>query len=486
MFKTVLKHSAVYGVASQLPKIISIFTLPIITKYLTPFDYGVFGLITAYTAAISAFSSLGLKTRLSNTFFKHRNWYPYAWRQISGFLFFWNIPYGIVSAILIYLAIPKEAMHHVWEIIALNVGGILLFGRASLLGMSYYQYTQQPKKVVARTIIAALLSIGFNVYFIAVLKMGYMGWFWSTFLSGAITNGLYWYVVNYKLGFRPIYRFKKRYIKECLRVSLPTIPHYYSAYLLDVSDRVIMSFLKVPAVDIGRYNAAYTFGNYAKTFSTSTGLALGPVYQENYKANKFLLCRSIIFKLQTLFIVGGFVLALWMKEIMALLIKNKELAATYPLAIVIVMAYTFRPMYNGIGMAVIYHEKNKKLWRYTFTAGVVNVVLNLALIPLWGFKIAVVSTFVGNMIMGFSMYFSKEFRSLLKVNYFPALWFLVIVISCLIAFFLKDANAFTKAGFSIPLLLLVLVTFLNQKVKNIALTQYKKHFNKSKLKKNWN
>lgn len=459
MFKTILKHTAVYGLASQLPKVVSIITLPIITQYLTPVDYGVFGVITAYTGAIAVFSTLGLRLRLVNTFYKHPSWYKYAWRQISGFLFFWNIPFAVLSASLIYMAVPKEAAENVWTIIALNVSGILIYGRASLLGTTYFQLTRQPKKVVARTVAASLLSIGFNLYFIAYLKMGYMGWFWSTFLSSVITNGMYWYVVNFKLGLKPIYNFKRRYIKESLKVCLPTIPHYYSSYLLDVSDRMIMSFLKVPAASIGKYNASYMMGNYYKTFGVSAGLAYGPFFQEHYKKGEYKACRNIIFNFQILFIAGGVFTALWLKEIMAFLIRNAELAATYPIAIIIVMAYTYRPMYTGVGMPVMYHEKNNKLWRFTFAAGVANVLLNLIFIPIFGFEVAAVSTFIGNMIMGFSMYLIPEYRQLQGINYYPLFWLFLITGATLLVFVLKDLSIPLKMAVSLPLAAGMLILF---------------------------
>lgn len=463
MFKTILKHSAVYGIAPQLPKLVSIVTLPIITKYLTPLDYGVYGIITAYTAAISVFSTLGLRLRMVNTFYKHPHRYQYAWRQFSGFLFFWNFPFALVSAVLIYIAIPKEAAHHVWTIIALNVASIIIYGRASLLGTTYFQLTKQPKKVVARTILASLLSIGFNVYFIAVLKMGYMGWFWSTFLSSVITNGMYWYVVNFKLNLKPIYNFKRRYIKESLKVCLPTVPHYYSSYLLDVSDRMIMSILRVPAPSIGKYNASYTFGNYYKTFGVSAGLAIGPFYQENYKQGNYAACRNIIFNFQALFIISAAFLGLWIKEIMALLIKNAELAATYPIAIVILMAYTARPLYNGIGMAVMYHEKNQKLWRFTFTAGIANVLINLAFIPIYGYKVAAISTFVANMLMAFSMYLIREYRKLIVVPYYPLLWLLAIIAVCVSVYLMRDLPVIAKLFISLPVMALMVLLYIRYK-----------------------
>lgn len=455
MLKTVFKHSAIYGLAPHLPKIASFITLPIITKHLTPLDYGVSGLISAYVGAIGVFSTLGLRLRLINSFYKHPNWYPFVWRQISGFLFFWNIPFALATAVLIYFAVPQQAMHNVWEIIALNVGALLAFGRASLLGNNYFQLTKQPTKVVSRSIAAGLISIGLNVYFIAELKMGYMGWFWSTFLSSIVTNGAYWYVINYKLGFKPIFNFKRRFIKDCLKVSLPSVPHYYSSYLLDASDRIVMNVLNIPAHDIGRYNSAYNFGSYGKTLANAFGIAVGPFYQENYKNKHYILCRNLIFNIQIIFLSGTFLLCLFLKEVFQVLIKNAELAAVYPLAIIIIMGLNYRPMYIGIGMAVMYNEKNRNLWQVTLGAGILSVFLNLIFIPLYGYFTAAVVTFVTYMIMGFALYAAPAYRSLLHVNYKPIFWLTLILFATSSVYLLKDIPFLFKISISAPVLVLL-------------------------------
>ena len=45
--------------------------LPIITQYLTDVDFGISGTISAYTSAISVFSTLGFGVILQNSFFKN-------------------------------------------------------------------------------------------------------------------------------------------------------------------------------------------------------------------------------------------------------------------------------------------------------------------------------------------------------------------------------------------------------------------------------
>src|SRR5690554_5834854 len=100
MLKKLFSHTAIYGLAPQIPRIVSIFTLPIITKYLTEIDFGVYGVITAIAGSIAVLGNLGLNVILSNSFFRNPGQYKWGWRQIYGFLMLWNYPFAILLGIL--------------------------------------------------------------------------------------------------------------------------------------------------------------------------------------------------------------------------------------------------------------------------------------------------------------------------------------------------------------------------------------------------
>ncbi|MFV0238230.1 MAG: lipopolysaccharide biosynthesis protein, partial [Flavobacteriales bacterium] len=60
MFKKLFTNSFIYGLGPQVPKVVSVLVLPFITEFLTPEDYGIYGIITAYMASLVAFSILGM------------------------------------------------------------------------------------------------------------------------------------------------------------------------------------------------------------------------------------------------------------------------------------------------------------------------------------------------------------------------------------------------------------------------------------------
>jgi O-antigen/teichoic acid export membrane protein len=463
MIKKLFSHTAIYGLAPQIAKLANFFVLPIITQDLTDVDFGVAGVMTAYTSAISVLAILGLRIILVNSYYRSPGQYKWAWRQIYGFLILWNFLYALLLGILVYYVVPVEALEDRWLIMFLNIAPIVFFGPTANIGSTYYQVNQKPLEIGIRTTILGILGVLLNLYFISHLKMGYMGWFWSAFIVGICSNLSYWYPLNYIIGIKPIFNFKWRLIKKSLKVSLPTVPHYYSGYLLDTSDKMVMDMLKVGTENIGKYNVAYTVGNIVQQLGVASGLAIGPLMMERYKNGDDKGARNLIFLLQTIFIAGTFLLSLWLKEAFQFLIRNEILAQMYPLGIIIIMSYNYRPMYLGANNKLFYTERTNVIWKVTFVAGILNVLLNVMLIPYFGFEVAAFTTFVCLMFMGYIGFYLKVFKEINSANYYPAAWLMATIVLSATAFYAVELSIYAKSVIS--LIMVVSLIFLGIKFK---------------------
>jgi O-antigen/teichoic acid export membrane protein len=449
MIRKLFSHTVIYGAAPHVSKLASFFVLPIVTQFLTPLDYGVFGVVTATIGTVSVFASMGLRLVLVNSFYKSPGHYKWLWRQVYGFLSLWIIPYTFISATLVYLVIPEEAKHNAQQIILMNVLPLIFFGQTSTLATTYYQINKRPLPIAMRTAIFGTITVLLNLYTIAVLKMGYMGWFWSNFLVGILNNVSYWIPLNLKLKITPIFNFKWRLIKNCLKVSAPTIPHYYSSYLLNASDKLVLKFTDVSTDNIGKYNAAYTFGNYFSNLGNASGLAIGPLLNECFKQNDDRKARNLIYLQQIVFFALSFTVAIWLKELFQFFIRNEELSKMYYLSVIIVMAYNYRPMYLGANAKLMYTEKTNLLWRVSFIAGVGNVLLNFILVPIFGFEAAAFTTFVSFMYMGYAGFFMKGFKSIVNVKFYPVHWLLANILLTAVASVIVFQDVIVKGIVSI-------------------------------------
>lgn len=448
MLRKLLSHAAIYGLSAQLPRLAGVLALPLITQYLTPTDYGVAGVMTAYFMAFIWVQALGFSVAMNNSYIRYPSRYQWVWRQLYGFLTIWSIPFSMLVLVVFYLVVPEEAEKDRLAITLLNGLPFLLFTITDSVSSQFCLIAQRPLLAAIRSFAVGFTYVGLTVYLIAFERMGYMGWFYASFTSAAVGFLVSFYIVLSQ-RLLPIFKFKWHRIKHALRISLPALPDHFSYFMLETSDRLVLDRLGVPVRNIGLYNVASNFGTYFMSASWSVVMAATPFYMKLYAQARnraaALQIRAITYALQLMFFAATFLASLWMKEIFVLLIRNEDLRQAYPLAIIILMGYNFRPMYMAVANLLTYHELTGNLWRISTVAGIGNIVLNLILVPLYGFEMAAYTTFAALLYMGYSGYLLKAYRERSVVNLYPIWWLLATVALLVLAYQLREAELLVKA-----------------------------------------
>ena len=420
----ILKNGVLFTAAPFLPKIINVFLLPIMTMYLTDVDFGIAGTISAYTQSIGAFATLGLQVVLMNSFFKTPLEYKDTWRQIYGFLKFWMVIYALIQATILFFFIPEEAVENKWWIIILSQFSTVFFGPTGSIGNAYYIYNKKSVPVVWRSVTASVLTILIDFILIVYLRWGYMGWYVGTFAGTFFTNASYWYVVRYKINIKPQYKFSWAVIKHALSVSVPTIPHYYTNYLLEGSGRMVMDQYHIPQGTIGQVSISQQIGDVFQAGITGFNNAISP-YQMDALRDKNSRRINLLATIFTLSIFAAtFMLAIWSKEIFRILLSNESLQSAYPYFILYIMALGYRPLYMNVSNYYFFYERTKQLLLITFLSGCIAILLYIAFMPLLGVWAFLVGHYVSCLYFGYSGYFYKGYREN-ETNKLPVLWFLV-------------------------------------------------------------
>lgn len=467
MLKKLLSGALVFTVLPQLPKLLSIVTLPFITAKLSAADYGIYGIISAYIGLASFLKELGFSIFFVNSYYKRPSFYRLIWKHLQGILYGWSLVYGLVLAVLLVLAIPGEAREQLPGILALTILPIIFLDTAPTVSSLLYRVRDKPLPIGLISLLTGLVQVILTYYLIVEKDLRYLGWFYASFFSSLVGFLFHGYHVYIKEKLFPVFSFHWKHIKRYLSKSPFLILHDYSAYLLNSSDRIVMDWLKVDVRSIGLYNIAYTFGGYFSFFETAMGMAATPLYLKYYSENRFLEARRLTYLSQVIFLVATFTVSMWMKEIFALLVRNDEFRGAYALSIIIVMGYNYKPMYQAATNILFYKEKIKSILKVSFFAGLINVVLNLLLIPYAGYQIAAYTTFACLMYMGFAGFGLKEFREEVKISYYPYIWLMVIVLATGLAYLMKDSSLVVKGMITLGLALLV--GFLFRKYRRLIL-----------------
>lgn len=443
MIRKVFKESLLYTLANQAPLLINIFILPLLTPYLTSKDYGIYGLALAYIGGFSALALLGYIALFQNAYFKNNENYKEVWAKYMGILTLWRIPFSLIVAFVLYLVFRnKVPAEDLFFLLTALIVPILFFDLSKSLGIRICQYTGKHKYVYRITFIVSLITLLSTFVGIYFFRLGYKAWLISYFISSFV------YFVYYKIVIIKIYKikisfsFSKKDLKESLKLALPLLPHSYASYFIDSSDRLILDIFKVEMADIGKYNLAYSFANYFKSFSDAMNSIVVPLYFRVFKnmsdTEGGKLIKSITLLWYGFLLISAFLLSLWLKEIFAFLYRNDELKGAYIYSIFIVFSLCYQPIYALTVSKIIYQEKSKEIMKISLFSSILNILLNLVLIPFWGIIGSVIATFISYICMGFIGFLIEEFRISTREKYPVLLLLFFIVFFSFLSYFLKD------------------------------------------------
>lgn len=456
---TIVKNGLLFTAAPFLPKIINVFLLPIMTLYLTDVDFGIAGTISAYTQSIGAFMTLGLTVVLQTSFFKTPLEYKEIWKQIYGFLMIWMVIYALMQAVILYFFIPEEASENKWWIIILSQFSTVLFGPTGTIGSSYYIYTKKSIPVVWRSVVASLLTILIDFVLIVYLRLGYMGWYVGTFVGTFFTNASYWYVVNRKLGLSPSFIIRKETIKHALSVGVPTIPHYYTSYLLEGSGRLVLDQYHVTQGEIGQISISQQIGDLFNSVTSGFNNAVSPYQMEAIREKNSRRVNTIATAFSVAIFAAAFLLAIWSKEIFRLLLSNESLQSAYPYFILYIMALCYRPLYLNVSNYYFFHEHTKQLLLITFMAGCLAIVFYIAFTPILGVWAFLIGHYLSCLYFGYSGYLFKGYRDN-ETRRLPIIWFFVAQILLTGMSYLLVDCIWAKAVITVFLALLGIILFV--------------------------
>ncbi|MCU0428429.1 MAG: oligosaccharide flippase family protein [Cytophagaceae bacterium] len=440
-------NALLYAIAPQLPKALNFLLLPVLTSFLSPHDFGVYGIILGYVGGLAALKDLGLTICVVNLFVNHPIKWIGIWKRLFGFLMIWSLFFVLLQALVLYATMPEIPDERKLIIITLYSVSSLFFELPLLFGYRYFQLNENALFISVVTAISGLAGVLINYLGIVQLQLGYMSWFYAIFASTLIQGSMYGLPLIVKQKFYPDFRINIRFIKRYLRIGLPTIPHNYSSFLNNTADRIILDRMNQPIQEIGKYNFAYMFGNYVELLASALGLAISPTQLRMLATREdknLLLIRDYTFLFQVLFLLLAFVGCLWLKEIFYVLVSDPVLHSSFYIAIIIIMGYCYLPMYYACVNFLFYHERTGELWKISFAGGILNIVLNLIFVPFFGVLASVIATFISLMYNGYAGFHLKDFKSRHPISYYPFGWLSLTVILTGTALYFSESSILMK------------------------------------------
>jgi len=234
------------------------------------------------------------------------------------------------------------------------------------------------------------LTVGFIYLLVAKLQLGIVGYVCATIIADAVSSLTLIVLLKLHRFFRPR-NFNKGTLWAMLRYSAPLMPTALFWWITNLSDRYLVDWISGPAVN-GLYTAAYKIPTVITLVSTIFIQAWQiSAFTEEEGRGRFY--TTVFSGYSTLVFVAASGLILMIKPITRILVAP-DYYESWRYVPFLVLAVAFSCLVTFLGTIYNVAKSNRMVTITTLIGAVINLVLNLALIPQYGANGAAFATFI--------------------------------------------------------------------------------------------
>ena len=409
--KLLAKHSLIYAIGNAMNRVVALLLLPVYTRFLTPYDYGIKELVGLSTDIISVLLATTISGAIYRFYFEYedeKNKNEVISSAVIALACIGSIALGVLylnTRFFAELILDSSDLSHFFTISFTS----MWFQSLNNIGYNYLRANKKSFQFITLSFIKMILVIGLNIYLICFMKIGVLGILVST-LVGAIAMFL---LLVVPMVFKIKLRFSKSKIKEMAVFGLPLIPAQFGAFIVHLSDRFfIKEYCSI--AEAGLYSLGYRFGAIPGNFLSDP---FNQVYQprrfELYKQENSEHFFGQIFTYFLYFMAfAGLGASVLTYDILRIIADEKFWSAS-KIVPIIVLATTIFSFHYHLNFGILITKKTKYLAYINFSNAFVVMALNFLLIPRYGIYGAAIATLIAFVYkVALTYYFSNRYYSI--------------------------------------------------------------------------
>ncbi len=381
----VVKSGLWYTISNFLTKGILFISTPIFTRILSEEEFGAFSNISSWLNILVIVVTLNVEASLISARYDYE-------KQIDGYVFSalsLSTVSTIIWAVLFNIFMTPISTFFEIEPTYINCMFVyLLFFPALQLFQTQERFFFRYKSSVAISMLSTFGSCLLSVLLIVVMSNKLAGRVFGHIIPVAIV-GLVLYIIIAKKGKKINFGVWKYAFKICL----PYVPHLLSITVLNSTDRIMITKMCGEA-DNALYSVAYSVAMIVTLLITALNGAFSPWLAERLNKNDFDSIRSVSKKYIGIFILFGVGLMLIAPEVLYIM-GGKEYMSAKAIMIPIALGCMCQFLYTMFVNIEQFYKKTLGMAMASISAALLNYLLNLWLIPKFGYVAAAYTTLVG-------------------------------------------------------------------------------------------
>jgi len=417
LYKSLFKQTAIYGLATVLPRMLSFLLVRLYTGILPTAEYGEVSIVLSWMVFFNVFLSYGMET----AFFRFYNTEKDKQNVVATttITLFWSSIFFLFGALIFRDALADWANVEV-QYITYSIW-ILVLDALVIIPFSKLRANQRPIRYAIIKIGNVMVNLLLNLFFLLLLPK----------IAEANPNSFIGnlYVENFEIGYifvsnllaslltflvlSPNYlslnrKFDKTLWLKMMQYGLPILVAGIAFAVNEHFDKILLGYWlpeNIAKTEVGAYSACYKLGLFMVLFATAFRLGIEPFFfslSGNEKAPQtYAMITKYFVILGSLILLGVIVFADILKF---LLLDNKSYWEAMKVVPLIILANFFLGIYNNLSVWYKLTDKTKIGAYISIVGAIITLVLNFLLIPIWsyyGSAIATISAYGSMMLISY-------------------------------------------------------------------------------------
>ena len=426
--KKLAGETAIYGLGTMVPRFLNYLLVPLYTIYVfTKAEYGQVTLLYSYVAILIVLLTFGMETaffRFANKSKNPKDVFNTATTSILivSFLFL-VIVFGFVDEIAQLIQYPSNREYVLFTALIIAIDAV------TALPFAYLRYQNKALKFSAIRIISVVITISFNLLFLIAIPF-YFGDDYTSLPIYRSTNLVtFVFIANFIGSFSTLLMLAKEFkrfrinidiklFKKLLNYGIPILIISISFMITEVADKILLKYLLPNKLEadsqLGIYSACYKLAIIMMLFIQMFRYAAEPFFFAEAKKKD---AKKTYSQVMTLFI--AFTWFIFLLVTLNINLFKYFIGEDFWPGLEIVPIILSAKLFLGVfyNLSLWYKLTNKTLYGaiIAIIGGLITIILNVLLIPKFGFIGSAWANFISYFAIMTISYFWG--RRVYRINY---------------------------------------------------------------------
>ncbi|MCD6162697.1 MAG: oligosaccharide flippase family protein [candidate division Zixibacteria bacterium] len=438
-FKSIIKHSVVYGMGGMLGKVVGFILLPLYTHYLSTSEYGTLELLELTTYIVGMFLAAGISQSLFRFYYDTE--IPEEKNEIvsTALVAIWVISLSGFVVIALFsssvsnIVFGSSDYTGLFRLVFLG----LMFSLTGEIPMSFIRAQQKSVLFTTISLVKLIINLILNILFIVGFGWGIRGIILSALTTQSVISIIFSIYVIKICGFH----FSLSKFSKMFKYGSPMIPAGLGYFILNFADRFILQRF-TSLSDVGIYSLGYKFGMIMSSVIAQPFMLIWQAKMfeiaKKENAKKFF---SLIFT-YFMFVEIFFGLSLSIIIIDALkIISSPEYYNACFIVPIIAFSYILSGAYFYMQLGLLITKKTKYIAYIVIIIAAINMGLNFLLIPRIGIWGAAYSTVISYGLLCIFNYYVTQKIYYIKYQILRVFKLFIVALALyVLAFYVKVDN----------------------------------------------